>query len=552
MMGLPKNIFPKHKTNHIGAWAKNRSDKGQAIVLVALVFIGLAAFTGLVVDVGTVLLRFAQLRRAVDAAGVQAANQFREFRDVYTGNGDDMYSSAEQVFAAQGGDATKLRLSACINGSIVSSPAVGHDATDAELIPQLCFSPPRKLVRVDAWTDVGLPFLSIIGFRSIPLVANTISEAATVDLVLVLDRSASMSSTSGVPSDLCAPKNCYPFEDVRGNAKTLVSRLKFPYDHVAIIAFDRVARIYNPSAGTFDPWSSGLDLSGTEFMMSDKASVDDALENKFTIELDHLCPGITAATPTGMESYCMNTNIGGALRAATTLLAVKGRLRGALWMMLLLTDGAPNATDTDWGQNFTSGFCPPQTWPPGPPIAANGPYTIPGYVGQSYGIAPYANSLCLRINYQPGVGDLPYNQIQRACIFTDTNRCGPGTTIYDKNGLLFKYDAVDFARDMADYMSSNGIVAFVIGLGPQVSDANNTSMADGTPGRDKNAGERLLRYIADVGTQPNTWQCQSNYWANTEYPTKQQCGNYWYAAQGSALQAIFDAIANRIFTRITH
>jgi hypothetical protein len=234
-------------------------------------------------------------------------------------------------------------------------------------------------------------------------------------------------------------------------------------------------------------------------------------------------------------------------------LAVKGRLRGALWMMLLLTDGAPNATDTDWGENFTSGFCPPQTWPPGPPIAANGPYTIPGYVGTHFGIAPYANSLCLRINYQPGVGDLPYNQIQRACIFTDTTTCGPGTTIHDTNGLLFKYDAVDFARDMADYMSNNGIVAFVIGLGPQVSDANNTSMVDGTKPRDPNAGERLLRYIADVGTQPNTWQCRSNYWDNPpEYPTKQQCGNYWYASTGSGLQAIFDAIANRIFTRITH
>ena len=60
-----------------------QSSPGQAIVLIALIFIGLIGFVGLVVDLGTVLGRYAQLNRATDAAGVQASNQFRESRDLY-------------------------------------------------------------------------------------------------------------------------------------------------------------------------------------------------------------------------------------------------------------------------------------------------------------------------------------------------------------------------------------------------------------------------------------------------------------------------------------
>ena len=220
--------------------------------------------------------------------------------------------------------------------------------------------------------------------------------------------------------------------------------------------------------------------------------------------------------------YPANTNTGGALRAATTVLAVQGRLRGGVWMMLLLSDGTPNATDPQGG--FPNGFCPPSTWSYG------GVYTVPGYGNSRPADAPYAYPYCRRLNVAAGSGttpdsDLSYTQISRACIYTDTTKCAPGTTISrctDPSGYQYKYDAVDYARDQADYMATNGIVAFVIGLGSEVSGASlNQSTrlyitAPGSPSnysREPNAGERLLRYVADVGTQPNLWQCRSNYWA---------------------------------------
>ncbi len=51
---------------------------GQAIVIIAMGFIVLLGFTGLVVDVARVFVARGSLRRAVDSAGLAAAAQFRQ------------------------------------------------------------------------------------------------------------------------------------------------------------------------------------------------------------------------------------------------------------------------------------------------------------------------------------------------------------------------------------------------------------------------------------------------------------------------------------------
>ncbi|MEJ2013567.1 MAG: pilus assembly protein TadG-related protein, partial [Anaerolineales bacterium] len=60
--------------------AQRKLQRGQAMVLIALAFIGLAAFTGLTVDAGILFIQIGHLRRAVDSASLAAANQFREGR----------------------------------------------------------------------------------------------------------------------------------------------------------------------------------------------------------------------------------------------------------------------------------------------------------------------------------------------------------------------------------------------------------------------------------------------------------------------------------------
>ena len=551
----------------LGEWARRR-DRGQAIILVTFVFIALALLTGLVVDGGTVLARYAQLRRSVDAAAVQASNQFREFRPLYSTSGGDMYHAATQVVEAQGLDSSSIRVYACTGSG--PSVQVGPDTAPIppEATGQLCTTPPRKLVRVDGQVIVGLPFLSLVGWRNVTVKATSVAEAAGIDLTLVLDRSSSMSNdTSGStdPVACAATRSCKPFEDVRTNAMTLVNKLYFPYDRVVLIEFDRLARVYNPTANEFQPFAS-IDVRNTNLLVSDRATAINALNNPtndtrlFIIDQCVTLHGCTTNNMPGVD-YPANTNTGGALRAATTVLAVQARLRGAVWMMLLLSDGAPNATDAYGG--YANGFCPPSTWSYG------GVYTVPGYGNGRPADAPYAYPYCRRLNVAAGSGTTPdsdssYAQIKRVCIYTDTSKCAPSATINrdtDSSGYQDKYDATDYARDQADYMAGNGIVAFVIGLGSEVSGASGNQStrlyitAPGSPSnysREPNAGERLLRYVADVGTQPNLWQCHSNYWVGgtTEVSAAEHCGNYWFAASGSSLQPIFDAIANRIFTRI--
>jgi hypothetical protein len=58
---------------------------------------------------------------------------------------------------------------------------------------------------------------------------------------------------------------------------------------------------------------------------------------------------------------------------------------------------------------------------------------------------------------------------------------------------------------------------------------------------------RSCRYIAAVGYDgdPTTDDCDG-------VGTGNSCGNYYFAEEGFELEAVFEAIASRIFTRITH
>jgi len=546
--------------------------KGQAIVLVALLFIGLIAFTGLVVDVASVLTRYSQLRRALDAAGLQAANQFRESRPIYDTSGGDLFSSVTQIMAVQGFSQpeTKIRIFACPNpgASILtsrenSSPAPPDDADydEGALEDQLCMDPPRKLVRVDAQSDVGLPFLSVIGWRYVTLNVTAVGEAASIDLALVLDRSSSMARESGgLTASGCAthvPPDCHPFEEVRNNARMMVERLKFPYDHVAIIQFDRVPQVFDKDTNSFvDVTTAAIKPT---MMINDRATAISVLNDFFSIQT-------TGGPITGMDPFTssgLNTNIGGAIRTATRVLTVQGRRRASVWMTVFLTDGAPNATDAVITE-FPAGFCPPTSWP-SPAAMGTQLITVTGYVDHQ-GLAPYAEPTCLNIRTAW--------PLQRTCMLTGTlvDKCAAGTTIkWSGPGDIdyaYHYDAYDYAQDQADYMASNGIIAFVIGLGPNVTEANNVERGNPSSDpatRDPDAGERLLRYIADVGYDPGLkpaekqWLCHSNWaWDSSAQPklttstagNPVNCGNYWYAATGAGLRRVFEEIASRMFTRL--
>jgi hypothetical protein len=124
------------------------------------------------------------------------------------------------------------------------------------------------------------------------------------------------------------------------------------------------------------------------------------------------------------------------------------------------------------------------------------------------------------------------------------------------------FDTDDAARNAADFVgcdattpaadctsTGQGAVIFSIGLGELMTEANVDACetAYGAGSCEPDLGESLLRYVAAVGDDgdPGTDPCSAIAAGNS-------CGNYYFSPTGSGLLKVFEAIASRIFTRITH
>ena len=252
-------------------------------------------------------------------------------------------------------------------------------------------------------------------------------------------------------------------------------------------------------------------------------SVVDSLDPVLESDVAAQCPNFFV---TGDPRGCGSTNTGDGMRIAAGMycrdaIAYGGDGDGncdreemceeAVWVALVLSDGVVNAAADvipptapgDW-------WCPNATW--APPTGSGPPYCQDG---------------------------------------------DPSTRHPDTD--LTNYDADDYARDWADFLGcpspanatclpttgvlgGQGVVIFTIGLGADVTD-----YTQGAPNEDQ--GEKLLRYIAAVGDDgdPSTDPCSSA-------AIGDDCGNYYFVLDpsGGQLLNVFEAIASRIFTRITH
>jgi hypothetical protein len=92
-----------------------------------------------------------------------------------------------------------------------------------------------------------------------------------------------------------------------------------------------------------------------------------------------------------------------------------------------------------------------------------------------------------------------------------------------------------------------GAVIFTIGLGDAMINNTCDPMYGGTC--DADLGEEMMRYVAAVGddNNPATDPC-----ASVASGTTPGCGNYYFSPSGAGLLKVFEAIASRIFTRLTH
>jgi hypothetical protein len=522
------------------------ADRGQAILIIALAMVAIAAFVGLMTDVGVLFIEYGKLKRGIDAGAIAAVQQFK--------NGfvaADLAAAANNFLTLNDTSAANITVFRCkevLVGSswVIDTTADGtmHDAT-------LCHTPRRKLIRLEAERWVNFAFLRVIGINGTTIRASSVGEAASIDLVLVIDTSASMSyqtpvggipdpypdSSNGEPEDdpfFCNnPANatpCQPLTDVKATAVQFVNNsdlLFFPYDRVAVVAMT------SQEPNTLERFP---DPNNPVLMLSDNRDTVINAINSLRVHEPVACnwygeaDGVEAYPPKGTcrnygpngdlsfqgmscpikdrgidlkiftddepgdPTSCGSSNIGGALIRAGMEFARPGLRRDeALWVVILLAGGPANATDPDEDLAFPDGFCPLSTQNI-PPIPGNPAASIPNCRGAD-------------------VSEATRHYVNDADTSDD-----------------LEYDADDYARDQADFLANpetgQDITLFTIGLGKFIQQA---SLGDPL------AGEKLLTYIAQEAA-PGV--------DNVSH------GFYRYSPDTAGLEGIFAAIAENIFTRI--
>lgn len=335
------------------------------------------------------------------------------------------------------------------------------------------------------------------------------------------------------------PGECHPFEEVKLAAVSFIDRLYFPFDRVAVVTYDINASLIMP-------------ITNTLTVDQRKDAVRNLVVSRRRVPVGY--PGaITGCNWTGPGtdvSGCTNTSIGGGLKAAGNEFGRVPIRRESVWVVILLTDGAANASELG-DAGILNKFCPPSTW--------GQPYCRDASVNTRHTVLDPTIWQSPPLGFPPDPGHTePYNP----------------ENSYNAGDPLAVYDADDFARDMADFAAcapkiadaaewckdsldytsdegGQGAIIYAIGLGQLV--INNLY-------GDPNAGDDLLRYVANVGLDgdpdPSVGPDPCSLVAEPGPPDPSQndsynCGNYYFSETGTGLTSVFESIASRIFTRLT-
>lgn len=653
--------------------------RGQSLALVAIAFVILLLFIGLLTDVGILYATYGQLKRAVDAAAVSAATKYR-----VTGDRALLENYAQQTIEANGVSTLTMHLYLCDNNddSLNDDPAAlpsgltpPTGVTQSEFESQFDFYCPtgataeRKYVMVYAQQNTPIYFMRLIGWETFPLTTNAISEAASLDIVLVIDSSSSMAQTpcddptitngsDGNPkvcdtvttsatydapndgaeyigdnsayaqvcnlepsiggvidSDSDGVKACYPFYKVKDAANTFISKLNFPYDRVALVSFHGESQSttgsYTNGVGdsSTHPFSAGVIQPFTSSQTSASAWVNGNLadgelpasyrDQGYVSEFGGWSPNTMSsfcsnpasfydATGTYFNSwddiasavtrYCVDSNVGGGVRVATELFKQFGR-QTSVWVMVFLTDGFTNLSDLPDTNGISSldypyGFCrgPHGTIDGTTATLVNSPYFPDGW----YMVRPLCsdNRILTRYCADENGGfttDTPARPTCPPAVY------GTGaykmTVSYDQT----RYNVEDYARDMADeaalqvlcptirtsteqcvrdaddyynaYESlGEQVTIYAVGIGSGITNTSTSILDDDaylTP------AAAMLRYFAAVGDDGDrvTDQCLDS--SGVPYAVGTSCGNYYYAPNAFQLSQIFEAIASKIYTRLS-
>ena len=551
-----------------GSASKTSQNRGQAIVIIALSFIVLLAFSGLVVDVARVFLVRGQLRRAVDAGGLAAAAQFRRCSNDTAACTVAVTDAAKQLVISHGFQ-SPLGGTPNILVTTVTTLTVSTCGNSADPALYCGSDPKRKLVKTVATARVPMVFMQLVGFPTIDVAAQNIAEAATVDVVLVLDASESMAygpgsalpwlqskGLGGIPNaanlgcndfgSFPPPYNdysqynaactkacndvaaCHPLVEVKAAATAFINTLLQDYDRVSVVTFDR---------GVTAVYPLGVDLADANTRVSD-----------WTLYRARDNGGASCPFLGTMDSWrCTSSNIGGGIYEATHQFSI-GQRPGSLWVMVVLGSGGADTTPSVVSSDPESaawGLCPPRK-------TIGGAWVMSGTVTRKDQPPPLCRDR--RFNTIFDSAHLAITQVG-----TTTISYPPAFDAKDYAAYWGKFSG-DTAPTVPNGPGGAGVLIYTIGLGSKVPCTAGTFTLPSTcvPGNADyvdpdtgypNGGESLLRYIAS-----NSWLANQPTGTSdpcSSAPLATNCGNYYFLLNTNDLRNVFVEIAGKIFTRIT-
>ncbi len=593
-----------------------RHSRAQIMVILAVGTLVLLAFTGFALDLAQYLIFRAQLRRAVDAAAIAAASHFRGQYTNVSQMRNGMERAAKEVLALNGFDVSHVEVVTSIDNSppVCDDPATDINEVPDKYIcfPR---QRKKVWVKAEVTYNTAFLRLFGIKTITVTAAAVGESAAMDVVLIIDISSSLAYGhgdptkpdhelddpyTCNQYPNDLT--NGCLPFEYIRSAAKQFANKIldlscADPTDPNNCLEQDRMALVVfstgwenEPSSfrGTFvvlnnngKPWfrkrsdvlakldalrvydpgvtaKEWIDAGAPEWPGSARLYTRDGTLGGEVCAGPHDPPceyvrNVCLPLAAGVNdiSTCMSTNLGGALKLAQSVLSTDFR-SDALRVVVLLTTGVPNATFADM-----DGYEPPiddtdvLEWKD--VLDSNEKNQLPfGYCPQdtqyswrhpSWGIPDYGQCRDLDVAHLSGGRWVP------------SRRTSTSDPAFDAEDYAYYYvDALGCPNDATE-ASARGCatkgmeaVLFAIGIGEEVVST------DVSESGDPPAGAMFLRYAAALGddNDPRTDVCQSQGKPFVPTGTKQKCGNYFWIESGSDVRAVFDEIARRIFTRISH
>lgn len=213
-----------------------KQHKGQSIVVLALGMIALLGFVGITTDISLLFVRYATLRRAVDAAAIAAAGQMRQDRSIATVN-----LTARSYIELHGLNPRNVWVESCQN-----QPRTDRDP----LNPGLQNAPPAVTTARANFTNAANALSDAIAGGTIDLIALRDTYVSTANAYL----NAISSAATNVPSNV---------QDLGTTARNLLNTFgayatspeistNFTPTHNAILNYDGQLAPYLPVDWTDD------------------------------------------------------------------------------------------------------------------------------------------------------------------------------------------------------------------------------------------------------------------------------------------------------------